>query len=200
MGAGIFFYWFSWIFWIIITFLMNKSKFRTVLAYWILLSIIVSPFTLMIGGYSVAMTVFLLLFGTILLLVRQQQIIFNLFKSFTIMVGYTSLLFWEKISPIWIIAPRIILFSIIIGSIVTLISRDFYSRIGICLLGMLVGEVIYSFILASYGLHEHIGEMIFLDTLSWALLLLTILDILHKGKRKISKYNTKLQTKLEVAK
>ncbi|WP_085992019.1 YphA family membrane protein [Oceanobacillus senegalensis] len=200
MEEGMLFFWFSWIFWILVTFFMNRGKLRTYLAYWILLSIIVSPFYVVIGQYFVHLTVIILLLGTMVLIAKQPRIPYYLFASFTVTIGYTALLLWEKISPIWLIIPRTLLIAVIIGCLVSILSSYFHSRISICLFGFLSGEIIYSLILYSYGFQEEIGEMQFLDTLLSTLLLLTIIDILYKGKTKLSRYVAKLQTKFEVAK
>ncbi|WP_156289245.1 YphA family membrane protein [Oceanobacillus salinisoli] len=200
MITGILFYWFSWIFWIIVTFLMKKGVLRTLLAYWILFTIIGSSFYFQLGYYTISLSIIILFLGAIVLLSKQPRTLYHLFSAFTISIGYTAMLFWEKLSPIWIIIPRILLISILIGCLTSILSKAYLGRISVCLFGMIAGEMIYSVILSSYGLQEEIGEMLFLDTLFCTLLLLTFLDILHKGKAKLSMYITKLQTKLEVAK
>ncbi|WP_068671993.1 hypothetical protein [Oceanobacillus sp. Castelsardo] len=200
MEEGILFFWTSWLLWIIVTFLMKKSFRRTLLAYWTLLTIIGSSFYFYIGPFVFSLAIFILLGGTIILMSKQTKTIYHLLSAFTITICYSALLLWEKISPIWVILPREILISIIIGYLVTILSYNFRGRISICLFGMLTGEMIYSFILSGYGFQEVVGEKAFLDTLIYALLLLTVLDILHKGRIKVTTLITKLLTKLEVAK
>lgn len=200
MVDGYLFYWFCWIFWILVTFFMKKTKYRTFLAYWILVTIISSPHYIHLGFFIISLTVLILFIGSIIIFSKQTKIVFHLFLAFLVSITYSALLFWEKVSPIWLILPRVLLFSMIIGYLVSILSPHLRSRIAICIFGMISGEMIFSFVLASYGLQDEIGEGVFLDTLLFTLLLLTILDILHRGRIKLSEYNSKLQTKLEVAK
>lgn len=200
MEDGFLFYWFCWIFWILVTFFMKKTNYRTLLAYWILVTIICSPKYLYMGDFIISLSVIILFLGAMVLFSKQSKFFLHLFSAFTVTITYSALLFWEKVSPIWLILPRVFLFSIIIGYLISVLLPNLKGRITICLFGMISGEIIFSFVLASYGLREEIGEGSFLDTLLFTLLLLTILDILHRGRVKLSEYNTKLQTKLEVAK
>ncbi|MBU8789741.1 hypothetical protein NSA56_08075 [Oceanobacillus caeni] len=200
MEEGILFFWASWLLWIIVTFLMKKSSRRTILAYWILLTIISSSLYFHIGPFMFSLAIFTLFIGSIILMSKQTKTFYHLLSAFTITICYSALLLWEKISPIWVILPREILISIIISCFVYVLCHNFVGRISICLFGMLTGEMIYSFILSSYGFQEVVGEKAFLDTLICTLLILSVLDILHKGKVKVTTLITKLLTKLEVAK
>lgn len=200
MEEGILFFWASWLFWIIITFLMKKSLIRTFLAYMILLIIIGSTFYFYIGPFIFSLAIPILVGGSLILMAKQTKTIYYLLSAFTLTICYAALLLWEKISPIWVILPREVLISIIISFLVMVLSDNFVGRISICLFGMLTGEIIYSFILSSYGFQEVVGEKAFLDTLICTLLLLSVLDILNKGRVKVTVFITKLLTKLEVAK
>ncbi|RLL48194.1 hypothetical protein D8M04_02655 [Oceanobacillus piezotolerans] len=188
MESGVLFYWFCWILWILITFFMDKGRKRSLLAIWLLITIISSAFMITIGQFHISASFVVMLFGSFILIATRPHLYFHLFAAFTVSIGYAGLLFWEKISPIWIILPRIVFYSVIIGILISLLSKNYFSQISICLLGMLSGELIHSLTLTSYGLDEIAAETLFLDTLLSTLLLLTFLAILLKGKRKYVRF------------
>ncbi|MBP1969624.1 hypothetical protein J2Z83_001731 [Virgibacillus natechei] len=184
--SGLLFYWFSWILWIVVTFFMEKSKNRTILACWILLSILSSDIYVVIGSYPVSIALLLMLTGSILLLLQSPHLIYHLSASFTIMIGYAAILLWEISSPILIILPRVILISFILGLVVILLAKGLYSQLGICLLGLSCGEIVHGLMLSSYGFNVSIGEMQFFDNVLFLLVIIVFVNGLHKGKYKLS--------------
>lgn len=187
MEDGILFYWFSWILWIIVTFFMRKGRNRLVFASCILLSIIVSSITISIYSlFTISFTFIVLFLYSLVILANLSNHMKLTFASATISICYIALLIWEKVSPVWMIFPRIIIFAFIIGFVAIILSNQFYVRIATTLFGMNIGEVIYSFIWYRYGVLEEVGDLVFLDTLFTLLLLLTILAILQKGKQRIT--------------
>ncbi|WP_147405166.1 hypothetical protein [Oceanobacillus bengalensis] len=161
---------------------MKKSYLRTWFACWILLCLIGSQFYIFIYHYTISLTFVIMFIGAVCLLASQQKLIYHLFSSFTVTIGYAALLYWEKVSPIWLVFPRILIISIIIGFIASSLASKYITRIAVCLFGVLSGEVVHGLTLDYIGLQETIGEWLFLDTLLSALLLLTFLDILQRGK------------------
>lgn len=185
MANGLLFYWFSWILWIIVTFFMIKSKKRTILASWILVTILSSSIYIGTPNQQISVALLLVVVGSFALLIQLPRVIYHLFASFTIMIGYAAILLWEKGSPVWFILPRVILISFILGLLITILAKGFYNQLGICLLGLSCGELIYGLMLSSYGFHVPIGEMQFFDVLLFILGILTLLDVLHTGKYKL---------------
>ncbi|MGM8211632.1 YphA family membrane protein [Virgibacillus sp. W0430] len=163
MESGMLFYWLSWIFWIITTFFIKKSLLRTVVSGWILLVIIGSTIYVPIGVSTVSAALLILLAGSALLYTQLTQMYYALFASFTVTIGYTAILIWEKITPIWFILPRELLISIVLCLLLTMMSEQFIHRLLIGLLGISFGEIFYSFMLSSYSLQSEIGHLQFLD-------------------------------------
>ena len=185
MTSGIIFYWFSWMIWIIITFFMRKSKKRTALACWLLLAICCSNISIEVDGFHFSIILLLLILGSLLMLVQQSRLVYHLFSSFTITIGYVSMLLWEINAPVWIIFSRVITISLLLVMVTILLTKKFYNQLGICVLGTSFGELIYHFILSGYGLRADAGDLAFLDCLLVAVMLLIGLKLLQWAKIKL---------------
>lgn len=164
MTNGLLFYWFSWLLWIYITFVMRKSKVRTLFGFWILLIISGSSIYLTVLGYTVTLSYLFLAFGAMIMLARSRHLFFYLFSSLTIMILYMTIMVWQNYLPIWIIFSKTYTFPFIIVFITVLIARGFYNRVSITLLGISGGEMMYSFILSSYSIQVPIGGFEFFDS------------------------------------
>ncbi|OZU90097.1 hypothetical protein CIL03_02860 [Virgibacillus indicus] len=185
MSGGALFYWLCWILWIIVTFFMFKGKQRTRFAIWILLTIIFSNFYVTAGNISVSLSFLLVLTGSMLLLIPNTRLIYHLISSFTITIGYAAMLLWEKNAPVWIIFHRPLILSIITVILIVILTKSFNLRLGIGLLGMSAGELIYSLTLSSYGFSEPIGQIYFFEYAVMTVVILMILDILQRWKYKV---------------
>jgi len=176
MTEGVLFYWFCWIFCVITLFFLEKNKARTFFSFWILISIICSNQYIKIDYYySVSLTFIILYIGSLVIFSKLSNKIYHFIASFTMMIGYVGLLLFEKNSPIWLIGPRMLLISVITSVLISFLSKNFYSRLAIGLVGMCSGEILYSIILVNYHMPKPIGEFVFLDTVLLTLFILFIL-------------------------
>lgn len=182
---GLLFYWISWMIWIIVTFLMPKNKYRNYLAMAILMVIFCSNAVILVNNVEVYLTIAILYFGSIVAIVNCQNIVKSISKAICIVFGYVGLLFWEQISPIWIVIPRTILIPLIGFVLLIILSDSFQERCVLWCLGLTSGEIIHGLILNSYKLSEGIGEMAFMDVLIVEIGFLITTTSLLKLKRKI---------------
>ncbi|GGB33574.1 hypothetical protein GCM10011409_08750 [Lentibacillus populi] len=199
MTNGLLFLWFAWMLWIIVTFFMKKGTKRTYFACIILLLINCSNTTLKIGDYHVLLSFIVLLAG-LLFFHSVAQSFYLLFSSFTICLGYTAILFWEQITPIWMFLPRVILIPLTLTIIITILTKQFEKRLAIGLIGITCGEIYHSFILTSYTIQEVIGDKAFFDMILTFIMLQTILEILHKGKLAIYTFSQNIGQPLQPVK
>ncbi|MGY0691787.1 YphA family membrane protein [Virgibacillus sp. FSP13] len=184
MTDGMLFLWFAWLLWIVVTFLMKKGKRRTYFACFLLLLIACSNVTLEIGGYFIQLSFIVLIVG-LLFFHAIARSFYLLFASFTICLGYTAILFWEQITPIWIFLPRSLLIPIAIVVLTIIITKQFESRLAIGLIGLTCGEMYHSFILSSYAIQEGIGDKQYFDMLLTFVLFVTLLEVIQQGKMAI---------------
>src|SRR5690625_1107536 len=107
-------YWFSWILFIIIMFFVEKNQLRFLLIVSLLLMLILFPIKVTIFTTHVYIVSFVMLGFAIILFVNEKVTFYRIMTTFTMVLGYIGLLFWEKISPIWFFMPSFIIVSIMI--------------------------------------------------------------------------------------
>ncbi|MUK87256.1 hypothetical protein GMD78_02420 [Ornithinibacillus sp. L9] len=203
---GIYFYWFSWIIWVVVTFFMNKTKKRTFISCWILLSITTSNVYVTVYQYDMSLTFVSILMGGFFLFSYIPRTTYHLFCAFTMMIGYSSILIWEGQAPIWLFMPRYILIPLIAILMVCLLAKGLYPRIAIILVGICSGELLYCHMLSDYYISKVIGEMVFFDTLLIILFGLICIEAIQTLKQNLVsivqnyKRTHEKQTDIEVAK
>lgn len=167
-------YWFSWIIFIIIVFFMNRSTFRSFLIIWVLLVLITFPIFVMIKNIQISICLVLLISGAIIFYVREKVTIYRLIVTFTIFIGYTGILFWKNITPVWFFMPSFIIISILIVSLMIVLLKQLHEQISVVLLGVLFGHVFYDLLLIDYSLHNQIGNNAYLVICLTILILICI--------------------------
>ncbi|MCG3418832.1 hypothetical protein [Oceanobacillus jordanicus] len=194
-----YFYWVGWMLWITTTFFMKRGKKRDLYTVWLLSILILSNTNVMIGEIEYNTSLFLLIIGSFILLLHLKRQIYLTICTFTIMLGYASLLFWEKAAPIWLFWPREVLVPLLLSLTALLLVRGLESRLCVVLLGTSFGECVFSFTLSSYGLSRGTGELPFLGNIMIAIVFIAFLDIIRKSRTKKAKHHN-IPIDLEVAK
>ncbi|SES80906.1 hypothetical protein SAMN05216389_102264 [Oceanobacillus limi] len=185
MNDGLYFYWISWIIWVMVTFFMKKTSHRAYYATWILISIILSNVYITFSKYDISLTFLSVIIGGFFLVPQIPKTTYHLFCSFTLMIGYTSILIWEGQAPVWLFMPRFILIPLICIVMVCFLVKGLISRITVTLIGICAGELLYSYMLSNYYISNIVGEMVFFDSLFIILFILICLDLIQLLKRKI---------------
>lgn len=183
---GIFYYWFSWVLWVILTFIMPKNKNRTIYSVWILITIIFSNLYITSDYLEISIAYLSIIIGGFILLSTLKRKGLLLFSAFSIMIGYASLLIWETNAPVWIFMPRLLIIPIICVLLTVILTKKFISRITISLIGLCSGEFLYSLLLTNYSITKTIGGLVFLDTLFVVLFFIVIITAVQLGKERVS--------------
>ncbi|MRH42387.1 hypothetical protein GH741_06785 [Aquibacillus halophilus] len=144
---------------------MKKNTYRIYLALWVLSLIAFSSSELFVGNTKINVSIIVLYIGALLLLASTSSRILNVMRSLCFVFGYVGLLFWEQISPVWLIIPRVIMIPFLGFILLILLTKNNVERIAIWCLGVTTGEVLHSLILNSYGFNDYIGDMAFFDIL-----------------------------------
>nr|GGG65193.1 hypothetical protein GCM10011398_06040 [Virgibacillus oceani] len=184
MTSGIIFYWIGWIFWVIVTFFMKKGRQRTFYACWILFIILSSSVSIQVSKYQIGLSFIILLIGSIYFHSIAKSL-YLLFSAFTISLGYIAILFWERITPVWIFLPRTVLIPLIMTFLIVLLTDSLHDKLAVGLLGLTSGEIFHSIILSSYRLYETIGGLAFLDSFFMMAMFVVFIDSLLKVKAKL---------------
>lgn len=194
MTYGFIFYWLSWLLWIITTFFMKKEQLRLFLSTLILLTILGSDIYLSIGNYDLLVSFIALIIISGLLHANFLKPYYHLFGSFTIMIGYTSILLWKQNSFWGILISEFYLIPSICCIIIILMIKGLYSQLVTGIIGISTGEILYGFILSGYHLPAKIGDLDFFVNLYMIVLYLLLWHIIQNGKLPLYILRTKVQT------
>jgi len=188
MLDGIFFYWLSWIFCVIILFFMKKGMLRTYLLYWILISIILANQFITIDAYTLSIGFIVTFCGSFLGLASLRRTIYHLVISLVMMIGYAGMLLIEVNAPIWVFVPRYLLIAGTCTILISILTKDFYSRIATTLVGLSSGEILYNFITANYFFPNIIGDLAFMDIVMITVFLLFLMHQYQQLKYQLTVY------------
>jgi hypothetical protein len=172
---GLYFLGLAWGIWIISTFWLRKnSKVRLPIASFMLLAIILSPFTFSIGEISVSY-LSILIVTVVFLRVGYfsfRKKIYFFFTTLIVSIGYGAFLLFELFDPIWIFFKREWMLSILLAYLSVLIQTKLAWRISIILAGCIYGDIIYVFIIKRFSFPYTIGSLGLMDVLALSILFL----------------------------
>src|SRR5699024_3111678 len=132
-----------------------------------------------IDQISISVGVVILIITMFYMNARSRQPFMHFFISFTIAILYLANLVWEKITPVWLFLPKVILIPVICSLIISFLTKSFKSRIITSVLGLCVGEIIYGMLLNHYHLQENLGSFILLDITFMTVLFITIIEAIR---------------------
>ncbi|MEC1716751.1 YphA family membrane protein [Schinkia azotoformans] len=179
---GIYFYWFSWIGWVITTFFMKKGKVRTTLSFFILFMIIGGDITYHLTGYSIHAPFILLFFFSLVFIAKTKGFmqLYYLICSLIISIGYVCFHLFELFDPVWLIFDRKWMLSFVILYLILMLVKDPNHRLAVALMGICNGELLYSMILTKFFGGIEIGNFVFLDALAFNILFILIWNSFEK--------------------
>lgn len=179
---GIYFYWISWLGWIITTFFMRKCRERTVLSFVILMVIAVSDFTFQAENVTLRTAFLILLLFSFVLMAKTKglSLLYYLISSLIISIGYGCFHLFELFDPVWLILDRKWMLAFIVLYLTLMLAKDYYYRMTIAIIGFCNGELLYSLILNKFSFAVELGDFPFLDALAVSLLLLSFWSLLEK--------------------
>lgn len=176
---GVFFYWVSWLFFVVVTFFIKNKKVNLRLSYVVLLTIISSNLFIEIDDYRFSLSILILIIANVLLYVRQTQKIYLLFVVFSIMVGYMAIIIWKDVTSMWVFIPEEFIIPCIVSLLIFILIRGLNQRLIIGILAMCYGELLYSFILISYNVSKVMGDLVFFDSLSLMIMFILLFHFIQ---------------------
>lgn len=179
LTSGLLFYWIGWLFFIVVAFFVNHKGLRVSASYVILLTIACSSIHIGIDDYRFSLSFVILLIASLMYYVRLPNKFYILPVTFTVMIGYSAIIVWKSISPMWLFLPEEIILPGAVTILVCVLIRDFKTRLIVSILAICCGEWLYSLILISYHIMKTSGDLIFLDQLSFTLLLILLFTVLQ---------------------
>lgn len=171
---GIYFYWFAWIGWVILTFFSKKTSKRTFFAFVILLMLTFSTRIISVGVIEFNVTFFIGLFTSYVILSKVsfiRQLYFTL-ASLTITIAYVSFHLFELFDPVWLVFERQWMLGIIMAYLTLMLVKEPLLRMAVVFSGIGQGDILYTIILGNFSFPHTIGSLQMLDGLAITLMLL----------------------------
>jgi hypothetical protein len=165
---GIYFYSFFWMVWVIATFFMKKTVWRTMVAAVALITIILSSVSLNIGGFQITLSFLFLFFLSCYYAAKQsrRKLVYMAIAVLTIAFAYTSFQLLVFFDPVWIWMDHRWMLAILLVILCFLFYENIQSRLLCLVIGSCQGEMLYSIISQKISFSYIIGSYSFLDTLS----------------------------------
>lgn len=159
---------------------MDQTRKRYVLSCWVLMILFFSETYVQFGELEVSVSMIIILMGSFVCIVESSFSMMQLFRAFTMMVFYSSLLIWKKMAPIWFFMPPSLLISFLLGMVALIIGRLNEETFSFSILGIVLGQIVFDLLIAEYQLHHTVGMNDFFIQISLTILLLmTIRNIFN---------------------
>src|SRR5699024_4180827 len=97
---------------------------------------------------------------------------YRIMTTFTMVLGYIGLLFWEKTSPIWFFMPSFIIVSMVIVMMAILLQKGIFQQLTSIILSILFAQLLYDIFLKVYFLYDVITNDAILMIVTSSLLLM----------------------------
>src|SRR5690625_148843 len=144
LSFGLFFYWSSWLIWIMVTFFMTSRQYQQLLMISILMVIILANQYYMIGHFQISLAYSMILIGSCVMyrILKRQH--YHLIVAFTLMIGYSGMIIWKNITPLWLFVPELLLIPLFCSCLVFVLAKGLKARLLTTMLGLSTGELFCS--------------------------------------------------------
>ncbi|RFU69084.1 hypothetical protein [Bacillus sp. V59.32b] len=171
---GLFFYWILWMAWVIVMFFIAKTfQGRYWLLFHLLAVMFLAAYELQVYRYVIHVSSIYLLLVCCLYLrnLSLWRIIEFTVSSFIISLGYACFQLYAMLDPVWLIFKADWMFGVLINYLALLIIHEWKLRFGALLVGMLIGETIFSGLLLVNSIPYKAGSYSWLDSAVLVLLM-----------------------------
>lgn len=165
---GVFFYWVSWLVWVFVMFFIpNTVAYRFDFLFHLLATMVLVGYTLEISPLTVHISG-IYLFLILCIYLRKLSFIKTLevvIGSLIVALAYASFQLFSLLDPIWLIIKAPYLLCILLNYLILMLFKDWKRRMSVLLLGMILGDIVYSSLLhfhslkhvaLSYAWHDHV--------------------------------------------
>ena len=181
---GSMFYWILWVFWIYVTFFMNKQNlYRSKLGSVILVLIILSNVHFKVISFEFyASGLFILLLSYIILGKKKLgSLLYAFICSFIVTIAYVTFNLFVIYDPVWVIFQKEWMMGICFSCLAIFLQTSLKDRLLIIVSGTMQGEILYAFYLSKFEFSYPIGTIAYLDVFSLITILLVSWSILENA-------------------
>lgn len=192
---GIFFYWFSWFMWTFATFIMKKNKYRTYVAFGLLVCIIFIQKNVYIVGmtFTLSFIAVLLLVYSYIGLQKLTKILYLLIITMMVAMAYVGLELLALYDPVIILFQRNWLIAAFVIMLILVTVRDPIQRGAVLIAGMGQGEMIHALFLREIYVHKLVGSLAYFDIIASAFFLLVAWQFIEKAVQLLGNHVTTVE-------
>lgn len=183
---GIFFYWFAWAGWVYCTFIMKRSRHRTLFSISILLILISHGMVITSGNISLNLSFILVFIGSYLFLLKMpfKQMLYYVFGAFIVAMAFDSMLLFSMYDPVWLVVEVKWMLAGCLFILSLLLFRDSAYRPFALAAGCCQGDLVYRIIIKNLTSAIELGGPVLMDVVSITLALCFI----GKGIQQFSQF------------
>ncbi|MEH7236602.1 YphA family membrane protein [Bacillus sp. JJ1562] len=165
---GAIFYWICWMAWVCSTFLMKKNKERLFLSILFLMTIILSPYYVVIGDIKINCSILVIISYCLREISNRpkKQLLYLLICILTISLAYCSFLLFELFDPVWLLFNRNLMLGAVLIYVTIMLLKDFRLRLAGLLIGAIQGDILFGIIINNVNFPYEVGSFVFLDVIS----------------------------------
>ncbi|UHA58090.1 hypothetical protein KDJ21_014585 [Metabacillus litoralis] len=163
---GIIFYWFMWLGWVVVTFIMKKNKSRLKLAFFLLVTILISKVFLVVSTFYIncSLIMFLLL-GYYLAVKNKRKLVTFYLTNLTLTFAYAGIMLFHIYDPVWFVFDYRLIVSLIVSFLAIYLGKNPSQRFTFYLISVSQGEFLYWLIMSKFHDQVTFGTAAFLDML-----------------------------------
>lgn len=180
------FHWLSWLLIIIVFFFVSLPKAKQFFLYTLFLIMLsVHLDVYFFNEIETSVAFIILMIAAFIYYAQLQFSFYDIIVTLIVIISYVALLLWENVSPIWFVMNPLLMISLIVCSLVMMLTQSLAKRISIVMLGLPIGQLLFTFILMSYGLYERLGGFTFFITLFSHIILLLLVGVVEMLRRRL---------------
>ncbi|QSS98479.1 hypothetical protein IMZ31_10170 [Pontibacillus sp. ALD_SL1] len=161
---------------------MSKTRQRLVASMYVLILLNSSGSSWELFRYSGSYALVVILVFSMLIILHHQKVFYPTLVALFVSVGYAGILLFEKVVPVWMMMPRLVIVGALSFVVVSMLVEPVILRIAVWGFASAIGEWLYTIILSGYGYAEGVGDWAYLDVYS----VVCSLVILNSGLDKVS--------------
>jgi hypothetical protein len=147
---NVFYYWILWGAWIIAAFFLQKSIRRTMISAVILVCIASGEMFIEVSSFSVRISFILVLCIGYYLASGCKRRVYHFFSVMTLTSAYAGIHLFEIFDPVWFIVDRFFVIISVISILAIYLGKSMPERIGLLVLSMSQGELLFWVILGKF--------------------------------------------------
>ncbi|MCM3596969.1 hypothetical protein M4D55_14450 [Metabacillus idriensis] len=147
---NVFYYWILWGAWIVAAFFLQKSIRRTLISVVILAFIAFGELFVEVSSFSIRVSFIMALCVGYYLAAGSMRKVYHFFSVMTLTSAYAGIHLFEIFDPVWFMVDRFFVIIGVISILALYLGKSMRERLGLLILSMSQGELVFWVILGKF--------------------------------------------------